>query len=410
MPITLKTGLISEKVYKDDYLEAINIVLAESYTIEDQLVVHLHISKDDNISLRGVYKNDLDTQVIIQEPIKIESNNDLLKEIESVVNKYNNQIKCDHSWERPTTDEGDQIPDGRAFCNKCNMLSKQQLEIIPNKTLVSGSLSRSYVAKYDWKNTYIQGGDSGLVFGGGKSYQTSFIEVFPTIGKHSTFIRGEGKSMREAEESAMIKVKAAENCPEHDFSRKVSGSERTDGSGTCIKCKLFSSTALDPMTKCFICNTPSKKSFGSKFVCLKDYYAMDIKDVIAEAQEKYEKMTETHPEMNRDVSNYKIKWKVEWQFRIAKQLMTMLTDEEFSNRYSKITNMIGHIQHVLTRALYTEGNKIASKSNLPEEEDAEVISTVFNKISENSDVIKLYILGEEPLKNEYIIPEEYLKN
>jgi hypothetical protein len=410
MPITLKIGLMSDKVYKDDYIKSINIVLSESYNIKDNLIVHIHISKGNNVSLRGIYKNELDTQVIIEETPKIESNNGLLKLIEAVVNKYNSQIKCEHLWERPITGDGDQIPDGRAACGKCGMQSKNQLKPIANKTLVSSSLSKPYVAKYDWKKTYIQGGDSGVVFCRGKSYETSFIEVFPKIGKHSTFIRGEGASMREAEEAAMIKVKGAESCLEHEFSRKVSGSERTDGSGVCIKCNLFSSTALDPMTKCFLCNTPTKKKFGSKFVCLEDYYKMDIKDVIYEAQEKHNEMIKKYPEMDRDVSKYKTKWNIEWDFRIAKQLMTILTDEEFILHYSKITNMIGHIQYILKRAVYTEGNKISSKSNLPEEEDPALVSGVATKIIENSDLIKSHILGDEPLKNSYIIPKKYFKN
>ena len=61
----------------------------------------------------------------------------------------------------------------------------------------------SYECKYDWKdNCFVQCGDEGVVLDKVDSYLTAFFEAFPKEPK--TFIRGEGKTIAEAEKQAAI--------------------------------------------------------------------------------------------------------------------------------------------------------------------------------------------------------------
>jgi len=129
-------------------------------------------------------------------------------------------------------------------------------------------------AKYPWpQDCFLQGSDSGLVFEQGtlskafedpkvahqiianpntvKHYTTAFLEAFPISPK--TFIRGEGKTLEDAEDSAWEQFQRIINCKGHAFDRRG----RTDSGGFCIHCKLFKSDSFEPLERCFICNKPT---------------------------------------------------------------------------------------------------------------------------------------------------------
>jgi len=112
---------------------------------------------------------------------------------------------------------------------------------------------KEYECKFPWaEDCYCQGGDDGIVFSKNKdSYRTAFFEAFPR--NPDTFIRGEGKTIEEAEEKAWNKFQKYNACSNHEFERKG----YTNGAGFCKHCGLFKSKCFEPTTLCSICNKPT---------------------------------------------------------------------------------------------------------------------------------------------------------
>lgn len=110
----------------------------------------------------------------------------------------------------------------------------------------------THTIECDWPDDcYVQWGSSGVVLCE-QPYTTAFFEAFPK--EPNTFIRGEGKTIREAEKQAFDMLQKYLLCEEHEFER----GSYTSGAGTCIKCGMFSSTAFEyPTTKCYWCGKPT---------------------------------------------------------------------------------------------------------------------------------------------------------
>lgn len=129
---------------------------------------------------------------------------------------------------------------------------KKMMGLAPKAKMIHSSFSGSTVALQPWGEAFpeesamlIQGGDMGIVFSSSGNYTTAFVEVFPRYINDgdrvfSSFIRGEGKDMAEAELKAFEKVTKAKNCGVHDWNPKG----RTDGCGYCNKCGVFDSDAF----------------------------------------------------------------------------------------------------------------------------------------------------------------------
>ena len=88
----------------------------------------------------------------------------------------------------------------------------------------------------------VQGGAHGVVFTDGEPYRTAFVEAFP-----GTFIRGEGKTIAEAEDACWAIYERLAACP-HDqgFDRR----HYVNGAGFCRGCGTwFSSnvTGFEPL-------------------------------------------------------------------------------------------------------------------------------------------------------------------
>lgn len=140
-----------------------------------------------------------------------------------------------------------------------------------------------YNSNYEW-DCFCQGGNGGLVLPSGsfkkifnedplsglvegvvdeETYITAFFEAFPK--KPSCFIRGEGKTIDEAEESAWQKYQKILNC-DHEMERRG----RTDGYAYCKYCS-YSSTVFEPLTKCCKCGEPTSYTtdYKGKYYCKK---------------------------------------------------------------------------------------------------------------------------------------------
>lgn len=75
-------------------------------------------------------------------------------------------------------------------------------------------------------------------------YRTAFFEAFPR--NPDTFLRGEGKTIQEAEEKAWKQFEKLRACPGHEFEAR--GYE--NGGGFCKHCGKFGSNVIAPIHAC----------------------------------------------------------------------------------------------------------------------------------------------------------------
>lgn len=191
----------------------------------------------------------------------------------SIVEK---QQRCEHKFEAVKDETGRRYPDGRAVCSLC---SKKNPSFFPkdNNHQIANGTSIEYITEFNWQETFIQCGTSGIVINKKGGYKTAFFEAFPDIGKYPTFIRGEGKTVKDAEIECWNKYKKQKNCENHEFTRIVNGKEREDGYGVCIHCNLSSSKALEPLTRCCVCNKKTNdKNHNSKIYCYDDFFKIEV--------------------------------------------------------------------------------------------------------------------------------------
>jgi len=104
-------------------------------------------------------------------------------------------------------------------------------------------------AQHDWpEDVFIQGGERGVVLGGPNgAYQTAFFEAFPQDPR-SGFMRGEGKTLAEAEESAWRQYQVWLNCDNTGqghgpYERR----QYRNGAGFCTRCGIWMSKVFEPL-------------------------------------------------------------------------------------------------------------------------------------------------------------------
>lgn len=119
---------------------------------------------------------------------------------------------------------------------------------------------------HSWpEDCFVQCGDRGIVFVKETSttYETAFFEAFPR--NPDTFLRGEGKTVEEAEEQAWTKYQKQLNCKKHEFERK----HYRNGAGVCKNCGLFLADIFEPLEICQFCNKPTYfgKDTTGKWFC-----------------------------------------------------------------------------------------------------------------------------------------------
>lgn len=103
---------------------------------------------------------------------------------------------------------------------------------------------KDYVPQYDWPgDTVVQWGGNGVVLGK-KSYTTAFFEAFPdeNITSSGGFIRGEGKTIAEAENAAYAAFLKETSC------NHLWGREHYRNSGQlCRHCRAFRCDYVKPI-------------------------------------------------------------------------------------------------------------------------------------------------------------------
>lgn len=122
-----------------------------------------------------------------------------------------------------------------------------------------------YTTENPWpEEAFLQGGTSGIVFNkDGSAYRTTFIEAF----LDETFIRGEGETLKDAEESAWAQYQRMSGCPGHEWEPR----NYKNGAGFCKHCNKFKSKVFTPEDLgcfCDVCGIPTYWSRqNKKFYC-----------------------------------------------------------------------------------------------------------------------------------------------
>lgn len=102
------------------------------------------------------------------------------------------------------------------------------------------ALIGTYDPKHQWGETcFLQWGGDGLVIGKDATRRTAFFEAFPE--NPDTFIRGEGKTVEEAEHDAWADWQRILSCKGHELETRG----YKNGAGFCKHCGLFQSGAFE---------------------------------------------------------------------------------------------------------------------------------------------------------------------
>lgn len=144
------------------------------------------------------------------------------------------------------------------------------------KKIAKDSSNREYECEYSWdEDCFVQYGTNGLVVSENGNYETAFFEVFPK--NPTTFIRGEGKTVEEAEKQAWEQLEKYKNCQKHEFERRG----YTNGAGFCKHCGMFKSHAFEISTHCKICGKPTNyiSDINGDFYCDEHSVLMPIEDM-----------------------------------------------------------------------------------------------------------------------------------
>ena len=133
----------------------------------------------------------------------------------------------------------------------------------------SKSLGGDYDCQQNWPaDIFLQCGEKGIVISRNKdtpSYRTAFFEAFPK--EPSSFIRGEGSTLEDAELAAFKKYEKIMACGEHEYKRRDNSEH-----GICMKCKLFTSHCFPPIHSCATCNKPNVNyGFQDNHYCQEHY-------------------------------------------------------------------------------------------------------------------------------------------
>lgn len=139
------------------------------------------------------------------------------------------------------------------------------------------SFGPDYDCQKNWPtDTFMQCGQKGIVISTKKekpSYRTAFFEAFPN--DPSTFIRGEGSSIEEAEAAAFKKYEKIIACNEHDYKRRLESEH-----GNCVKCGLFTSNCFPPVHSCSVCQKPEVNySFNKNHYCC-EHYMQEVQTIV----------------------------------------------------------------------------------------------------------------------------------
>jgi len=339
----------------------------------------------------------------------------LLDAIEKLIVMKNKTKSCVHEMIRPTDPFGSEIKDGTGVCLACGFSMKDILK--PDLSEYPLARDGKYVSQKPWgRNTFVQTGDSGIVLSGKDSYETAFFEACPKLCGDSTFLRGEGKSIPEAEARCWDKFEIIKNCEKHDFTRIVSGKHVTDGYAVCTKCKLYGSF-LEPETKCVVCEKPTANKFADKVICLKHQYQQtDLEITKGTIQNDYFSGLFSSRKIDKaDVPRYEYTqvFRALFSARLFRIAAKTLGDDILESRHKEISHLVistyfcvlNHVMGVKTFDNLEFGVPLY-KSTMQQIEDHFRI----NIIKRNEDIDKDINDIDRPPSKRMLLPKQLLKS
>lgn len=262
--------------------------------------------------------------------------------------------------------------------------------------------SQGVVAAFDWGKTFVQGGETGVVFSHKRNYTTAFVEAFPKIEGMGTFIRGEGDDVKNAEKQCWEKYQRMIECKPHDWSRNVHGTLRDDGYAQCTKCKMSTSDALSPITTCKVCDKPTNKTSGDGHICYTHYFENDedenLKNYLDMMRDNSGNLTFNEAKETFDYL---------FIFRAQKLLFNAIGEKEYLDLKSNLRQIIAFAKH----NFYVSVLNHHPLKNKEVYTDAEYsLADACHKLMiSHLDLILNHIKGDgdTTLTNKHFIPEEY---
>lgn len=143
------------------------------------------------------------------------------------------------------------------------MFEGSMSDTVKSQKLARNSFGTAYVCQKPWpESCFVQCGEKGVVLSASGSYKTAFFEAFP-----DTFIRGQGATIEDAEESAWNAYQRQLACPGHDYERRGESEH-----GACRHCGRFQSHVFKPVHNCDVCSKPHVNlDFYNAHLCLEHY-------------------------------------------------------------------------------------------------------------------------------------------
>jgi hypothetical protein len=251
--------------------------------------------------------------------------------IKKLIAQNEKEITCKHEYVRPSDKNNNPLEDGRGVCKLCGFENPKALPK-GEKVVIKNSCNEDICSTMAWdKDTYLQCGERGIVFGKKSAYSTAFVEAFLSIDGISTFVRGEGEDILAAEKTCFDKVKKMKSCEEHKYTRIFSGKERRDGYARCTECEL-SGNILAPLDKCSVCNKPTNEAINGTFYCSKHLLDVPLEEVIEDAIVAHQ----SSPFLNH-INVDEIRFNTYIERRIKAFWMEKLGQEKFDREWDKLS-------------------------------------------------------------------------
>jgi hypothetical protein len=405
--ITITNGEYASYQHPDNFIEVLNNVIQESYPIKDNVSIKIctrmlnyegteeptgQIAHRVIVRYPDAYHSKGFVEFIFEEGVY--QNLEPLVAIEEALVVYRKQVDCTHELDYSLDEYGNRYSDGRAKCNKCNVEYDRGMPLIENRRIISMSSGPDISSKYDWGEASLQGGGRGIVLSKKGNYRTAFVEAFPTIDGYSTFIRGQGETVSDAEDSCWKKYTKMIECEGHDWER-----ERTDGYAKCNNCGM-KATVLKPSTKCFICEEPTINEFEEKHMCYSHFYNYNIDELLADEIKGMN-------EFSSSTSDECITYEFLLRYELEKYWLELLGKDKFTEHKRRVDTCVNYFSIYFRRNVLGQRG-LKELDHYPEMND-EVVRKAISYYKDNTELLIPFIKGEtNKLSTVYLIDKKHL--
>jgi hypothetical protein len=396
--LAVTTGMLDRSKYEPEQLEIWKNEWA--CLAEDLPEIKVCCVKKEDWGVRLIVTADIEgkEQCNILDPVRVE---DLSYTVISQLERLRTMFTCDHEWVHQYDRYDVAYSDGRGICQHCG-LEKDQVLPIESLSIIKMSSGTPVVSQFDWgQKTFVQGGGEGVVLSrrNKNSYTTAFVEAFPSVGEFSTFIRGEGETVKEADVQCWEKYQRFLACPEHVWSREVHGTHRDDGYARCASCGLCAS-ALEPETLCTECDEPTTLELDQGYICLKHHIEAPLsRHLTYEMNHEYRIKYKRDDKVNFDTF-------VMWTF--SRALYAAFGHAYYAKNLSAIEQIMRHFIDIFQRHQLGVKTMIGTPEKFPEDGDV-VLKECMDHVIAQTETIKQWIEKDVSIDSAFFLPKRYVK-